>query len=209
ALLNGQLSGRSGVGIPPGLKMSERVVELILIAKDIARTQSYTAIDALNGLVWPSAQGMLGPKKTVRVGKIGARIDGSGERADCFRVMPLRHGDEAMRNISPGLLGIARDRAIGPFSDFRKGCVPILPALNRAPCKADRAQAMGFRVAVVQLDGAIEHAKGFFGACVRMLTVEEHAADKALPGVQVLWRLPFQAVMLCSVEFRLDAADHA
>jgi len=105
ALLNGHLSGSSGGGIPPGLKMSKRVEELILIAKGIAGTQSYATIDALNGLVWPSTQCMGGPKKTVRIGKVGARIDGPAERANCFRVIPLRIGDEAMRYMSPGAPG--------------------------------------------------------------------------------------------------------
>src|SRR5262249_13082086 len=45
ALLNGQLSGRSGLGIPAGLKMGEGVVELILFAEDIARAQSHAPID--------------------------------------------------------------------------------------------------------------------------------------------------------------------
>jgi hypothetical protein len=54
----------------------------------------------------------------------------------------------------------------------------------------DRAQAMGLRVIVVQLNGAGKHVKGFFGAFVRMLAIEGHAADETLPGIQVLGRLP-------------------
>jgi hypothetical protein len=38
ALINCPLSGRSSFGISTGLEMSECVVELILIAEDIART---------------------------------------------------------------------------------------------------------------------------------------------------------------------------
>src|SRR3990172_4697031 len=208
-LLNGQLSGRSGLGIPAGLKMGERVIELIFIAKDVAGTQSDATIDGLNRLVRPSAEGMGSPKKTVRIGEVGVRIDGSPERPDCLHITPLRDRDEAMRKISPGFPGIRRDCAIGPFPGFCKGRLAILPALKRAPCKANGAQGMGLRVAGVQLDGAIEHAESLFGACVRMLTVEEHAADKTLPGIQALWWLPFQAVMLCRIDFRLNAADHA
>src|SRR3990172_6203047 len=130
------------------------------------------------------------PKKTVRICEVGARIDGSVERTDCLRITPLRHSDEALRKISPGLPGITRDRAIGPFSGFRKGCIAILPTLKRAPGQADGAPAMGLRVASVQLNSAVEHVESFFGACVRMLTVEEHAADNTLPGIQALWRLP-------------------
>src|SRR3972149_10863116 len=42
-----------------------------------------------------------------------------------------------------------------------------------------------------------------------MLTVEEHAPDKTLPGIQALWRLAFQAVVLRRVDVGLDTADHA
>src|SRR5436190_20228345 len=131
------------------------------------------------------------PKKPMRICEVGTRIDGPAERTDCIGIAPLRQSDEAMRKISPGFLGIARDRASGPFSDFRKGRLSILPTLKRAPCKADRAQAMGLRVVAIQLNGAGEHVKGFLGAFVRMLTVEEHAADETLPGIQVLGWLPF------------------
>ncbi len=84
ALLNGQLRGSSGLGIPAGLKMSERVIELIFLAEDIARTQSYATINALDGLVRSSAQGMSGPEKTMRVREVGTDINGSAERIDCL-----------------------------------------------------------------------------------------------------------------------------
>ena len=97
---------------------------------------------------------------------------------DCLRITPVRDRNEAMRKISPGFPRITGDRAIGPLGGFRKGCLAILPALKRAPCKTDGAQAMGLGVAGVQLDGAVEHFESVFGACVRVLTVEEHAAEK-------------------------------
>src|SRR4030095_9943148 len=146
---------------------------------------------------------MGGPKKPMRIGKVRTGIDGPAEGSDCVGIAPLGLGNEALRKMTPGLLGIARDRPVGPFSDFRKGGISILPSLKRAPCKADRTQAMGLRVVVVQLNGAGEHVKGVLGAFVRMLTVEEHAADETLPGIQVLGSLPFYATMLCSVEFGL------
>ncbi len=55
ALLNGLVSGSSGFGKPPGLKIGECVKQLICIAKDIARTQPDTPIDARDGLVRPSS----------------------------------------------------------------------------------------------------------------------------------------------------------
>src|SRR4029450_11034346 len=152
---------------------------------------------------------MGGPKKPMRIGKVRTGIDGPAEGSDCVGIAHIGHGNEALRKMTPGLLGIARDRAIGPFSDLRKGGISILPTLKRAPCKTDRAQAKGLRVVVVQLDGAGEHVKGFLGAFVRMLTVEEHAAGETLPGIRVLGSLPFYATMLCSVEFGLNAPDHA
>jgi hypothetical protein len=82
---------------------------------------------------------MGGPKKAVRIGKVGTRIDRSAERTDCIGITPLRLSDKAMRKISPGFLGIARDRSIGPFSDLRKDRISILPTLKRTPRKADRA----------------------------------------------------------------------
>ena len=73
ALLNGPLSGRSGFDVPAGLKMSKRVIKLILLAKDIPGTQSDAPIDALDGLVRPPAESVGRPKKAVRVCKVGTR----------------------------------------------------------------------------------------------------------------------------------------
>jgi hypothetical protein len=55
ALLNGPLSSSSSLVVPTGLKMSERVIEIILLAEDIPGTQSDVTIDALDGLVRPPA----------------------------------------------------------------------------------------------------------------------------------------------------------
>ena len=111
-LLNSQLSGRSGLGIPAGLKMGERVVELILFAEDIAGAQSYSPIDALDGLIRPSPEGMGSAEKAVGICKVGACIDGPTEGADRLRITTVRDADEAARKMRPGLTGIARDRAI-------------------------------------------------------------------------------------------------
>jgi hypothetical protein len=121
ALLNGQQSGRSSFDIPTGLKVSERVKELILIPKDIAGAQSHATIDALDGMVWASAEGMGSSKKAVCICEIGARFDGSTERTDGLRITPSPESDEATRKMSPGLLGITRARAICRCSGFREG----------------------------------------------------------------------------------------
>src|SRR5438046_6028110 len=99
SLLNGQLSGRSGLGIPAGLKMSEGVVQLILFAEDVAGAESHAPIDALDGRVRPSAEGVGSAEKAVGVCKVGAGIDGPTEGADRLRIMPVRDADEAARKM--------------------------------------------------------------------------------------------------------------
>ena len=141
-LLNGQLSGRSGLYIPAGLKMSEGVVELILFAEDIAGAESHAPIDALDGLVRPSTQGMRCAQKAVGVCKVGACMDGPTEGADCLRIMPVRDAYEAARKVGPGFTRVARDRAIRAFRRSGEGSIAVLPTLKRAPGEADGAQAV-------------------------------------------------------------------
>jgi hypothetical protein len=85
----------------------------------------------------------------------------------------------------------------------------MLPPLERAPGEADGAQAMGLGVTGVELDGAVHQDERLPGARLRVLAVEEHRPDKVLPGVQALGRLPLQALVLGSVDVRLDTPDHA
>src|SRR5262245_19134058 len=104
------------------------------------------------------------PKKPMRIGEVRTGTDGPAERVDCVGVAHIGHGNEALRKMTPGLPGIARDRSVGRFGDFCKGSLAILPALVRTPSKADRAQAMRLRVVAVELDGARVHVEGLFGA---------------------------------------------
>src|SRR5262249_46077490 len=143
------------------------------------------------------------PKKTMRIGKIRARLDRPAERTDGIGVASLRHPDKAMGKISPRFLGIARDRTISPGFGFREGLLSILPTLKRTPGEADSPQAMGCRIAVIQLGGAGQHVEGVPRSRVRMLAVEEHAAHETLPGVQVSRRLAFQAIVLGSEKLGL------
>ena len=133
------LSGRSGLGIPAGLKVGEGVVELILLAEDIAGAQSHAAIDALDRLIRPSGEGMGCAEKAVGVCKVGACIDGPTEGGDRLRVMPVRDADEAARKMRPRFTGIARDGSIRAFRRSREGGIAVLPTLKRAPGEADGA----------------------------------------------------------------------
>src|SRR5439155_24777936 len=87
-----------------------------------------------------SARAMGAPKKTIRICEVGTHIDGPAERIDGIGITPLGHSGEAMRKISPGFLGIARDRAIGPFSDFRKGLPPTAGDERFPPKVADKTR---------------------------------------------------------------------
>jgi hypothetical protein len=112
-LSNGQLSGRSGLGIPAGLKMGERVVELILFAEDIAGAPSHSPIDALDGVIGPAAEGMGSAEKAVSVRKVGAGIDGPPEGAARLRITAIRDADEAVGKMRPGFTGV---KAVSRFS---------------------------------------------------------------------------------------------
>src|SRR5438093_2738248 len=119
--------------------------------------ESQAPIDALDGRVRPSGEGMRCAEKAVGVCKVGACIDGPTEGADRLRIMPVRDADEAARKMGPGFTGIARDCAIRAFRRSREGAIAVLPTLKRAPGEADGAQAMGLGVARIELDGAVEH----------------------------------------------------
>src|SRR5262245_43627916 len=208
ALLNSQVGSGSGFSVPARLKVCECVIEMIFVAEDIARTQAYATIYALEGLDRPPTQGVGTPEKSVRIGEVRAHVDRATERSDGPGIAGRRETDEAVGEISPWLSLVTRDRAIGCLSDLAKRRVAILPTLDRAPGEANSTQAVSLRVAAVQFNGSVQHVEGVFGARVRVLTVEEKAANKAFPGIQRLWPLPFQTVTLGSIQFRLNAADY-
>src|SRR5262249_57892669 len=101
--------------------MGEGVVELILFAEDVAGAESHAPIDALDGLVRPSGEGMGCTEKAVGVCKVGACIDGPTEGGDRFRIMPVRDADEAARKMRPRFTGIARDCSIRAFRRSPEG----------------------------------------------------------------------------------------
>ena len=82
--------------------MGEGVVELILLAEDIAGAQSHAPIDALDGRIRPSAEGMGSAEKAVgvcevtaclvaysRTSSARARTDGAMVRPRAFAVFML------------------------------------------------------------------------------------------------------------------------
>jgi hypothetical protein len=136
-LFNGSFSGSSRFRVPASLKMSESVIKMVLVAKNITWTQAHRMIDALDGKIRVSAQRIRRTEQAMRIGKIGTGFDSPSEGIHHLQILPVCDSTESLCNECPRFVSVAGKSATNTLGSLCEGGIPIFPSLNGAPRQAN------------------------------------------------------------------------